>query len=282
MESVMTGRFSSTAPNMSNIPRSEADKCILIPNIFRTVTRWLFTYCTNVVYICGDVHGNFVDFSQKLHLLKMQHPLKHIYVFVCGDFGHWPKYDFGTLVVPNDVAVYFCPGNHEDWDDLDEIAGMTNFGKTFKLANPCYEGDVYFCDFGCVITVLGKSFMFCGGADSIDKAFRKEGVSWFPQEVITEADMEKLPRFTDVDIVISHTCPTELASKIKQCVNTFRGEKVNDPSNDKLSKILRDYKPKQWFFGHWHVPFTADVNDCKFLCLSDIDDYHSNWMVRYE
>ena len=92
MQSVMTGRYSSTTPNMSNIPRSEADKCIRIPNIFRTLARWLLTYCTNVVYICGDIHGNFNAFSQKLHILKMQRLRKHVYVFVCGDFGHWPNY----------------------------------------------------------------------------------------------------------------------------------------------------------------------------------------------
>ena len=266
---------------MSNIPRADTTKYICTPSIFRAVVNWLHTYCANVVYICGDVHAHFAEFSQKLHLLKLQHPKQHVYVFVCGDFGHWPKYGTGTLTVPSGVAVYFCPGNHEDWDALDEITKGEAFGKVYKLDAPRYSGDVYFCDFGCVVNVLGKNFMFCGGASSIDRAFRKEGVSWFPQEVISDSDMDKLLYYKDIDVVISHTCPTECTDRLQRLVKGFRGEKVNDPSSSKLSEILKDYKPKQWFFGHWHVPFTQKVDDCTFLCLSDIEDYSSNWIIKY-
>ena len=39
----------------------------------------------------------------------------------------------------------------------------------------------------------GRIVLFMGGADSIDKKYRKIGFDWFPEELITQKDIYELP-----------------------------------------------------------------------------------------
>ena len=108
----------------------------------------------------------------------------------------------------------------------------------------------------------GRTVLFIGGADSIDKEWRTRGVSWFPQEVITAADVDALPD-CNVDIVISHTCPAELLPTLLE----EDSRKTNDPSNTALSYVLERYSPRLWYFGHWHASRTGVLGRTRWHCL---------------
>ncbi len=109
----------------------------------------------------------------------------------------------------------------------------------------------------------GRVIMFMGGGDSIDKQFRKVGVDWFPEEIITQKDLNDLPDIK-VDIFITHTCPVELVNDLK----TNYPEKDMEPSNHALSELWKIYKPKLWFFGHWHQYLDVKMMGTQCYCLS--------------
>ena len=96
------------------------------------------------------------------------------------------------------------------------------------------------------------------------------GVDWFPEEVISEKDVENLPD-AQIDIVISHTCPREFE---------MLGDdmKVNDSSRDALSVVMTRYRPQLWFFGHFHEYATGENHGCRWTAL-DMAGY-SNWWVN--
>jgi hypothetical protein len=181
------------------------------------------------IIIAGDIHGNFGQLNTLINKKKPK------IVVCCGDFGYWPGH-VEIDIKNKDTIILFCDGNHE------------NHWALRKLENTEIIPGVFYMPRGSTYTLPnGKRVLFMGGAESIDRYVRKMGVSWFPEETITQSDFQNLPA-GKIDILISHTCPTELVSTILG-PDTWM---ANDPSTIALSNLWDMYKPKQWFFGHWH------------------------------
>jgi hypothetical protein len=207
------------------------------------------------IIVCGDVHGYFSILNNVINKQKPD------IILQAGDFGYWPGHCDLRQLKNRATKIYFCPGNHENWDALDKITD-------YQIAP-----NVWYMPKGSVLSLEdGRNILFMGGADSIDKDWRTPGYDWFPQELINEVDMLKLPPIgTKVDIVISHTCPKEFDMK---STLPFTG-KLEDPSRKYLSYILDTYKPKEWYFGHWHSFKEDTYKECKWTCLNE--NTASNW-----
>ena len=217
------------------------------------------------IYICGDIHGEFELFE------KFIYDEKPDIILQCGDFGIWPKfnnlnilsgnkkYKF-NLKIPNYTKLFFCDGNHEDHDYLDEINEL-NENEIFS--------NIFYMKRGSVLTINNKNILFMGGADSIDKRERTIKLDWFTQEIISQKDIYNLPD-VNIEIVISHTCP----EYVFDIVNTkFFGRctKYNDPSRIALDYVFEKYKPKKWYFGHFHQTMQFSFHGCDFYVLNLFD-----------
>ena len=232
------------------------------------------------VLIVGDVHAQFYMLKE---IIDYAH--KHDEVdkcIVCGDYGIWN--DFKTDSIPKKynmdygIPVYFCDGNHENHAELDKYER----GKIHQLTDW-----LYFCAFGSVLDIDGYKFLFCGGADSIDKQLRKPFVSWWPTECITLEDLDYLPA-EKIDVVISHTAPTEVCDLLIGKCELASGGKSLDPSCAYLDRVLHKYIPKQWYFGHWHYEFFCKVGSTEFYGLhmipnrSNVRGNIMEALVRYD
>jgi len=223
------------------------------------------------VFITGDIHAEWG------HLNNLINKKKPDVIIVCGDFGWWPHMHgsrkfFGTgkpfdqyAIKNHETKIYWCPGNHENWDDLEEKYGR--YGKEpFEM-----EGfnKVFYCPIGSILTVNGMNILFIGGADSVDKASRLPGVSWWRQEVLTSKDLNALPDMR-IDMVISHTCPMEF-----QVLNESLSEKLTDPTRKALSYTLDRYRPDLWYFAHWHNFKEGKCRNTRWTCLNMAP--YDNW-----
>jgi hypothetical protein len=97
------------------------------------------------------------------------------------------------------------------------------------------------------------TILFAGGADSVDKIYRTMGFDWFPEELLSIKDENRLLDAKKSDIIISHTCPNEVDIISQELVY-----KSEDPTRKVLSEVLFTHKPKKWFFGHWHKQYHAN------------------------
>ena len=183
--------------------------------------------------IVGDVHNEFGRLNALISSKKPD------LVIACGDFGFWPGVDWATPLSnlrPQGSKILWCDGNHENhWairdrksDEMVPDVIYMPRGSTYQLED-------------------GRTILFMGGAHSIDKHWRKIGIDWFPEEIITQKDLMDLPD-VKVDIFITHTCPAELVTTMLP----MYPEKALEPSNEALSELWKIYKPDLWFFGHWH------------------------------
>ncbi|MDR0466293.1 MAG: metallophosphoesterase [Deltaproteobacteria bacterium] len=243
-----------------------------------------------LIYVLGDVHGDWRSLNTFInkelrHSREFQNCVSNYaeleaILLQCGDFGFWPhkhgKLDMDDRRKPWDqygiknavsgikdglVKIYWCDGNHENHDALDRLEEL-NPGKPFI---PIMEG-VYYAAFGSVLKLLdGTRVMFCGGAESIDKFWRVPGESWWKQECIDSRDMARLPdpAGDKIDWVVSHTCPSFF--RLGKLGN---GAKEEDPSKGRLDEIFTIYRPRRWWFGHYHGYLQGRHKDCLWTLLS--------------
>lgn len=210
------------------------------------------------IIIVGDVHADWYNLN---NLIKNEKP---DIILQVGDFGYWPNFNQYSLkyIQNGDTKIYFCPGNHEDWNALGKI-------KNIEIAP-----NIFYMKKGTTLTLPdGRTVLFIGGADSVDKNWRIKGKTWFPQEIIYPEDIENIKLDTAPDIIISHTCPEEFKMTGLQIF-----DKLHDPSRPLLSRLLKKYKPKEWYFGHWHEFRQGDFEGCKWMALNESQSNDTWWI----
>ena len=216
------------------------------------------------VVIFGDIHERFAHYNRMLEDLKPDLSI------ACGDFGIWPDYMTGYVSKPKSAMnllknspchTYFIDGNHENFTWLNnKVDGEFNFHNSFP--NNVYN--ITHQRRGTIKQINGLNFLFMGGAESIDKQVRVEGVSWFRDESITWAEINNTlvnveSNKINIDVIISHTAPMEF-----DIVDSYLD---TEPSRKLLSTLLAALRPKLWFFGHFHTYKTGNHGSCKWIGL---------------
>ena len=211
-----------------------------------------------MLYVIGDVHGERE--VNKLNSDRTEHIGKDDTVVILGDFGllwcnpptkselWWLKW-----LVNRPFQVCFIDGNHENFDLLDNLKTEEFAGG---LAGVAFEMDgkkIYHLKRGEIYTIDDVTFLTIGGALSIDKGFRKEGVSWWSREILDYSEMshavDNLEKHNNtVDCILTHTGPRTILD-----VMGFSSRGDIDPVSADLEFILNTAKFKKWFFGHMHI-----------------------------
>jgi len=213
------------------------------------------------ILITGDIHARF----GYLNKLINQHKKDLEMVICCGDFGYWPNFDDYHKRIKTPIPVLWCDGNHENHWAIKELV---------KTGNLEIAKNVFYMPRGSTYTLKdGRTMLFMGGADSIDKKQRTIGRDWFPEEAIMQSDTRNLPDIK-VDIFITHTCPVELYPTM---VRYYNGKEL-EPSNHALSYLWKIYKPSLWFFGHWHHYKEGNLDDTKWYALAYAGSGMRWWM----
>lgn len=206
--------------------------------------------------IISDVHGKFDSY------LKIASGAE--YSLQLGDFGFsatWNKLGYSSL---NPDKHKVCLGNHDDYD--------------MAPHSPFCLGD-----FG-EVSLGGVTAFFIRGGISIDRTYREaERINrgprtWWSQEELSFAQMiecMKAYRRAKPSIVVSHVpcasfsklvCPND---KILTDFGFHKGFKeATQLLGDELLKI---HRPTAWFSGHLHRSMTEEINDTKFVSLSELE-----------
>ena len=206
-----------------------------------------------MIYITGDTHIPIdINKLSSKRFSEQKEMTDKDFLIICGDFGgvwcgdneelYWRKW----LDKKNFITL-FIDGNHENFDMLGTFP-IVDFceGKAHKISNKIYHlmrGQIYIVD--------GKKIFTLGGASSHDKEFRKEGKSWWKEELPNEFEYniatENLSKADwSVDIVITHSAPASIQKLVKPSYE-------ENNLTDFLEGVNRRLKFDKWFFGHYHL-----------------------------
>ena len=207
-----------------------------------------------MIYITGDIHGN-IDIKKlnAKNFPAQKEMTKRDYVIICGDFGCvWSgdkedKYWLDWLENKN-FTTLFCDGNHENHSLLHEYPVSEWSGGKVHFIRP----SVVHLMRGQVFEIEGKKIFTFGGAMSNDKQYRKEGVSWWKEEIPSTKEFEEgisnLEKHDlTVDVIITHTAPSLVITK-----KDLNDKEIYDPTCEILDSFMENVNFKQWYFGHFH------------------------------
>ena len=219
--------------------------------------------------ISGDTHGT-IDL-RKIVLFFNEHENEYTsddYLIICGDVGvcgFSTSDEAEALRVLRELPVttLFVDGNHENFEQLNSYGvDIWNGGKVHFV-----ESKIIHLMRGQVFDIDGTRFFTFGGAHSIDKNLRAEGITWFPEEIPTREEYEEgwnnLERVDfQVDYILSHTGPREVVAAMGY------GELSDDEVELRqyLQRVADNTEFTAWYFGHFHED--TEVEDT-FFCLYD-------------
>lgn len=212
------------------------------------------------VGIAGDWHGNTRWAGKVLDDFAAAGITR---VYQVGDFGVWPGQGGIDFLASIDARLaghgqhlFVIPGNHEDYDQLDALP----HDAEGWLSHAGYPR-IRFAPRGHTWDAGGTRFAALGGAGSIDRIPRTPGVSWWPQEEITDADVATLTAnvaergWDRIDVLLTHEAPAGVRR-----VGIRRGPAWLTPEVEhycntqriRLREAVDAVAPFDVVHGHWH------------------------------
>ena len=229
-----------------------------------------------MIYLTGDTHGTIEigKLSRANLAVERVEPGEGDFVIILGDFGlvfapdgqsaeerWWLKW-----LDEKPWTTLFVDGNHENFARLNALPEEEwRGGRVHRVSE-----SVLHLMRGQIFEIDGRSFFTMGGAASHDRQFRKEGRSWWPEELPSEEELSRADAALDgcgrlVDYVLTHCAPTLVQGRINP---TF----LPDRLTEYLQHVRDTTAFHRWYFGHYHIDREYDDGFCALYdCVLPIE-----------
>ncbi|MDD6032499.1 MAG: metallophosphoesterase [Oscillospiraceae bacterium] len=210
-----------------------------------------------MIYFTGDTHGHIDTGKLSGRAFPLQKRLtREDFLIICGDFGC--IWDGGSRdkwwldwYQRKNFTTLFVDGNHENHPLLNRYpVEMWNGGKVHRIRK-----NILHLMRGQVYNIDGQTLFTFGGAPSHDLWARKLGVSWWPEEVASEAEIAEARANLDrvgwkVDYIVTHTVSARMIRE--ELTQLMPLDIILNPTEDFLSEVEEKAEWKMWFAGHFH------------------------------
>ena len=210
----------------------------------------------------GDTHGNYENLFYNIENKRIE----NCYLIHVGDGGEGFLSQDKQLRQFDDMNKRFKKKNIE----YKSIRGNHSNPEYFFGDNiTCLENFELIEDY-TVMEHNGKLIQFIGGATSIDRTMRKEGISYWKDEVL-KYDKDKLRK---VDILVTHTAPSWcFPQQFNEMVYGWAREDADlleDLTDERavMDEIVKTCQPSLHLYGHFHSSWTEEINGCKHRLLN--------------
>ncbi len=220
------------------------------------------------ILLVGDTHGNDNFFGLACSTAAEYGCDK---LFQVGDFGYWAHYKAGVDFLDaceahlrdNNLKGYWLDGNHENHPLLRELYGPGGVDH-----NPDFQGfwkirhNILYAPRGLRWEWDYITFMALGGAYSVDKEFRREGLSWWPEESITEEEAEFAMSGGYVDVMLTHDAPEGTDIPCLRRQRALRRDMFPESTQQRLllRRVVDAVRPKMLVHGHYHNRYSDNLN----------------------
>ena len=206
-----------------------------------------------MLYITGDTHGEQGRFAMLKEYGEPEWTADDTFI-VCGDFGYIFANDerenaFLDELAKKPYTICFIDGNHENFPAIYRYpTELWNGGRIHRIRQ-----NIIHLMRGQVFEIDGKTFFTMGGAYSIDRYMRFEGLSYWKEELpdnseYREASESLKEHGFNVDYILTHTAPREIIRWMGKYPDAHDMELTGF-----LEWVMHEAEFKKWFFGHWHI-----------------------------
>lgn len=210
--------------------------------------------------IAGDWHGDLMRALEVVEYAAKEGITAIVHV---GDFGFWVPGLATTIYLDSveyacsqaGINLFFVDGNHECFPALYSVPVNTTTGM--RTVRP----HLHHLPRGFRWTWNGLTWLALGGAFTMSRFERVEGVDWWPEECITHEDTRKAVAGGPVDVMISHDSPDytsllDVLTPVRGTDNT-RFE-VSGNQRRLVGSVVDATSPAIVFHGHHHREITTE------------------------
>lgn len=228
----------------------------------------------NRVFITGDTHRNFDNIEW---FCDENNTTRNDIMIITGDAGINYFLDSSDDYIKKmlqkiPITFLILHGNHEEraWNVSGYKREQVCIGTNNIIAwrEEKYPNLLFLDDYK-ELTLNDKSYLFLGGAYSVDKYYRlANGYRWFESEQISETDREEILHLMkkkrnafdytvthksyQYDYIVSHTCPFKYIPT-EAFLPNIPQDTVDNSTEKFLDKIEDMTVYRKWYCGHWHI-----------------------------
>lgn len=204
--------------------------------------------------ILGDTHGNVLWLERAVISACQEADVELI--LQVGDWGFmWPGDDTwvetGEMLREAGIPMWFIDGNHDDHprlrkscrgQDREERGSWEETGEWLSYLPRGYRFELDGCTFLCL-----------GGAYSVDKHHRVEGLSWWREEEISYMEARRAADGGYADVMLVHDLPWGVELKWDRKAEFPE----TTPNRKTLRQVIDQVQPRWVFGGHMHYRQTT-------------------------
>lgn len=231
------------------------------------------------VLVAGDWHGAT---PWAVTVLERAADLGVSTIVQLGDLGMWMPGRGRRMAEEVDVAgrrtgvrLVFVDGNHDPHARLRQLPvgsdGLARVGQ-----------HVFYAPRGSRLDWAGRTLGVLGGAFSVDRAHRTEGLDlWADLEEVTAEDVARLGA-GPVDVLLTHEAPAGVELRASLRVDEFASYRA-DRQRALVRRAVDATGPQLVFHGHWHHRHTSTLirGDGGATTVVGLSEEYSvgNWVV---
>lgn len=204
------------------------------------------------VWVCGDWHGNVGWVQTTLPALRRLDAQISTMLHV----GDWAMeaapVDYWCKRAGID-RVLVTLGNHEPYGAYSPLL-EAHPGKAVRVSDV-----VWLLPRPFRFEIGGREFLSLGGAASLDKRWRVEGKDWWPDEIITDADVAAAC-IGPADVMVTHESPDStpiaaIARVLEANPHGFPADALEESaaSRARVGRVWRAVRPELLVHGHFHI-----------------------------
>lgn len=228
------------------------------------------------VAVCGDWHGNQSWLRAMTPAICRLAP-DVTTVMQLGDWWMDPRASDDIFAAAGITRVYVTLGNHEPWSEITPLldahpgAAVRVSEVTWLLPRPAR------------LQIGGRAVLSLGGAASVDRYLREEGVSWWPDEAVTDEQVEAAIEGDSVDLMLTHESPAGTpVSSVREVLRTnplgfpdqMRAESA--VSQARVGFVWDTLRPELLIHGHMHSPGGGATEDGRRVASLGCDAQQGN------
>lgn len=213
------------------------------------------------VAVCGDWHGD-VDWLRTVrHAVQVAAP-DVTTILQLGDWWMDPEDSDAVFAGSGIDRVYVTLGNHEPWPEITPLLD-THPGQAIRVSEV-----TWLLPRPARLRIGGRDIVSLGGAASVDREWRVPGVSWWPDEAITDQQVADAIAGGPADVMLTHESPAR--TPVMAVNQILRSNPLGFPTSTLLESAASQMRvaqvwdavhPRHLLHGHMHVAGTGFTDD---------------------
>lgn len=228
------------------------------------------------VAVVGDLHGHFRWLDIIARAVRTLAP-DVTTMLQLGDWWMDPDTSDEALDGTSVERIYVTLGNHEPWDQITPLLDARP-GEAVRVSKI-----TWLLPRPARLTIGGRSVLSLGGAASVDKAWRQEGVSWWPDEEITREHVAAAIAGGPADLMLTHESPAR--TPVRAVQEILRTNPMGFPddaradsatSRARVAMVWNIVRPELLIHGHMHAPGGGQTEDGRRVASLGQDGQQGN------